>query len=104
MSGRTRRPIGVKGALTPTAIDGITLDAAPGRMEELDRLIEGHESKKAEVAARCKAEKEEAEARCAESLRCLEEDLDQHKAEKAALEKKAADNAMEGKEGKEGKE
>ena len=43
-------------------------------------------------------------ARYAESLRCLEEDLDQHKAEKAALEKKAADNAMEGKEGKEGKE
>ena len=93
------------GSWTPTTIDGITLDAGPGRMEEQDRLIEGHGSKKEEEsAARYKAESEEAAARHAESLRWLEEDLDQHKAEKAALEKKAADNAMEGKEGKEGKE
>ena len=92
------------GSWTPTTIDGITLDAGPGRMEELDRLIEGHESKKEEAAARYKAESEEVAARYAESLRCLEDDLDQHKAEKAALEKKAADTAMEGKERKEGKE
>ena len=52
----------------------------------------------------CKAETEEAEARCVESLRRLEEDLDQHKVEHAALEKKAANDAMEGKEGKESKE
>ena len=115
VDGRLGLGAGVEEALTPTAIDGITLDAGPRRVEELERLIEGHGSKKAEVAARCKAEKEEAEARykaeieeaearCAESLRCLEEDLDQHKAEKAVLEKKAADKAMEGKEGKEGKE
>ena len=62
-------------------------------MEELDRLIEGHGSKKKEAAARY-----------AELLRCLKEDLDQLKAEKAALEKKAADEAKEGKKGKEGKE
>ena len=78
-------------------------------------MIEGHGSKKKdaaaqykaeteEAAARYKAETEEAAARYAESLRCLDEDLDQHKAEKAVLEKKAADEAMEGKEGKEGKE
>ena len=93
VDGRLGLGAGATVALTPTTIDGITLDAAPGRIEELNRLIEGHGSKKAEVVARC-----------AESLRRLEEDLDQHKAEKAALEKKAADNAMEGKEGKEGKE
>ena len=94
----------VEEALTPTVIDGIALDAGPRRIEELDRLIEGHGSKKEDAAARYKAETEEAAARYAESLRCLEKDLDQHKAEKAVLEKKAADNAMEGKEGKECKE
>ena len=39
-----------------------------------------------------------------ESLRRLEEDLDQHKVKHAALEKKAASDVMEGKEGKESKE
>ena len=104
VDGRLGLGVGIEQALTPTTIDGITLDAGPGRMEELDRLIEGHESKKEEAAARYKAESEEVAARYAESLRCLEDDLDQHKAEKAALEKKAADTAMEGKERKEGKE
>ena len=90
VDGRLGLGAGVEQALTPTTIDGITLDAGPGRMEELDRLIEGHGSKKKEAAARY-----------AELLRCLKEDLDQLKAEKAALEKKAADEAKEGKEGKE---
>jgi hypothetical protein len=104
VDGRLGLGAGIEQALTPTAIDGITLDAGPGRLEELDRLIEGHGSKKEEAAARYKAESEEVAARYAESLRCLEDDLDQHKAEKAALEKKAANSAMEGKERKEGKE
>ena len=104
VDGRLGLGAGVEKALTPTTIDGIALDAGPRRIEELDRLIEGHGSKKEDAAARYKAETEEAAARYAESLRCLEEDLDQHKAEKAVLEKKAADNAMEGKEGKECKE
>ena len=75
VDGRLGLGVGIEQALTPTAIDGITLDAGPGRMQELDRLIEGHGSKKKEAAARY-----------AESLRCLEEDLDQHKAEKAPAE------------------
>ena len=115
VDGRLGLGAGVEKALTPTTIDGIALDAGPRRIEELDRLIEEHGPKKEdaaarykteteEAAARYKAETEEAAARYAESLRCLEEDLDQHKAEKAVLEKKAADNAMEGKEGKECKE
>ena len=104
VDGRLGLGAGAEEALTPTAIDGITIDATLGRAEELDRLIEEHGSKKEEEVARYTAEKEEAAARHAESLRRLEEDLDQHKVEKAALEKKATDEAMEGKEGKEGKE
>ena len=80
-------------ALTPTAIDGITLSVGPRRVEELGRLIDGIEAKK-----------EEAAARYAEELRCLDEDKGKYKVEKAALEKKIADEAMQGKEGKEEKE
>ena len=80
-------------ALTPTAIDGITLEAGPGRVEELSRLIDGIGSRKEEMKARHREEE-----------RQLEEDLGLYKTEKAALDKKAADAAMGGAEGKEGKE
>ena len=89
---------GVEEALTPTAIGGITMDAGPGRVEELGRLIEESEAKKAEAVARYAEE-------LAEELRRIEEDKERHKAEKAALEKKIAEKATEAaKEGKEGKE
>ena len=85
---------GVEEVLTPTAIDGINLEAGPGRVEELGRLIEESETKN-----------EEAAARYAEELRRIAEDKERHKAEKAALEKKIAEKATEAaKEGKEGKE
>ena len=79
VDGRLGLGLGVDGALVPTAIGGIILDARAGRVAELGRLIEEGE----------------------ESLRRMEEDLVKHKVEKAALEKKIADEAKEGKEGKE---
>jgi alpha-tubulin suppressor-like RCC1 family protein len=50
--GRLGLGAGVAGALTPTVIDGITLEAGPGRVEELGRLIEESETKKEEAAVR----------------------------------------------------
>ena len=96
---------GVEEVLTPTAIDGINLEAGPGRVEELGRLIEESETKNEEALIRHAAAVEEAAARYAEELRRIAEDKERHKAEKAALEKKIADKATEdAREGKEGKE
>ena len=88
---------GVQEALTPTAIDGITVGDRAGRVEELGRMIDEYEEKKAEVVAR----HAEVAAQQAEELRRMEEEHNEHKVAKAALEKEAADEAMEGKEGKE---
>ena len=91
---------GVREALTPTAIDGITMDAGPGRVEELGGLIEESKAKKAEALAR------HAKG-LAEELRRIEEDQERHEVEKVALEKKIAEKATEaareGNEGKRGK-
>ena len=96
---------GLEEVLTPTAIDGINLEAGPGRVEELGRLIEESETKNEEALIRHAAAVEEAAARYAEELRRIAEDKERHKAEKAALEKKIADKATEdAREGKEGKE
>ena len=104
--------VGVAEALTPTAIDGITMRADAKQVELLGRLIEGSETKKEEAAARHAAEVEEtaarhaaeveeAAARYAEELRRIEEDKERQTATKAALEKQIADKATEAAEGKE---